>query len=67
MGTSSFLKPVLPAGFAYAWYLAFIGQFPEADPANTVLAQVGVRAAAQHATAISACREFRHGLLFEFH
>ena len=52
---------LLPARFSDARDLALVGEFTEADTANTVFAKVGVRSAAN-----LAARVFSRGILLLF-
>ena len=57
----------LPRSLLDARDLALIGQFAEADAADAVVAQIGVRAAADFAAVVAAGGELRLALLLEDH
>ena len=56
----------LPAGFADAGDLALVRQLTEADTADAVLFQYGVRSSADLASGICTCGKLRFSLLFYF-
>ena len=62
-----FLDFFLERSLAHAGNLALVGQFTEADTADTVVTQVSVRAAAQLAAVVLASRELRRSLLLQNH
>jgi hypothetical protein len=54
---------ILPACFLDSRNLALISKFTEADPANSIVAEISVWSAADLAAVIAACRELRLSLL----
>ena len=57
----------LPGSLPHAGDLAFVGQLPEADPADAVVTQVGVGTAADLAPVVAAGGKLGLSLLLELH
>ena len=57
----------LPGCLSYAGNLTTISEFTEADTANSVLTEVGVRSTADLASVVSASRKLGSLLLLKYH
>jgi hypothetical protein len=66
MPSTSFLL-ALPACFFHARDLTFVRKFSEADTADAIFAEIGVRSSADFAPVIGTGGKFRRTLLFIDH
>ena len=57
----------LPGGLAHPGDLALVGQLAETDPADAVIPEVGVGAAAQLTAVVAAAGELGLALLLQYH